>query len=485
MNDVTRATVDAIDGDVLPREGDVIDGEFRIERRLAAGAMGVVFEATQLSLGRPVALKVIRPELLSRPESVARFLREARACARVAHPNVVQVFAAQARGTRAYLAMELLHGESLAARIARAGPLSLEEATRVATEVLDGLGAVHREGVVHRDVKPENVFLATSDGAARAVVVDFGVARLPTSDETPSMTREGGILGTPGYMSPEQVRGEIDIDARSDVYAVGATLYEMLAGAAPFEGRTGPAVYAAIVRGECPRLRDRAPGVSPSLVVAVERAMTTEREGRFGSASEFAAALRSIAFDATLPALVTPRPSSLGTPRRHHPRSRAAGLGVVALAVAVLAVATARRGGEVTGPRPPREIPGLRDAVGTAAEAQRVAPQHVEAQRVAPSLPHPVNRVARNSALAPRAQRAASAMRVVVRTEEGARVGVHGGALDTVAVFRRPRDLAVAELVVAVMPSRVCCQIPHEDRIVCAPVRVNTEGEGHANCFAP
>ena len=210
-------------------------GRYRVTRTLGQGGMGVVYAAHDDRLDRDVAIKVVRPEIVADPVAFERFRREARAAARVSHPHICALYELDEDGGQPFLVMELLQGESLAARLER-GPLPVAEAIAAADAILDALSALHRCGIIHRDLKPANIFL--TDGGVK--LVDFGLARRPgSSRETgeTDLTDTGVLAGTPRYMSPEQLRGE-PADERSDVFAAAAVIYETIAGRPAFDGRT-------------------------------------------------------------------------------------------------------------------------------------------------------------------------------------------------------------------------------------------------------
>ncbi|MFI5299600.1 MAG: serine/threonine-protein kinase [Polyangiales bacterium] len=223
----------------------IIAGKYRVLACVGAGGMGVVYAAENLELGRLVALKVLPPELGASPAVAARFRREARAAARIQSEHVVQVFdVGTDPSCGLFLVMELLNGEDLCHRLARAGRLSPAVAAAIATQVGRGLARAHASGVIHRDLKPANVFLSThDDGALHVRIVDFGIAKLVTElvESDRNVTRDGTLVGTASYMSPEHARGE-PLDARTDIWALGAVLYEMLAGVPPYPEQHAPAL---------------------------------------------------------------------------------------------------------------------------------------------------------------------------------------------------------------------------------------------------
>lgn len=277
-------------------------GTFRLLRRLGEGGMGVVFEARDERLDRTVAIKMIRED--SRVQSVReRFWREARAAARVSHPNVCQLFDVGDDGGDLYIAMELLEGEALSTRLER-GALAMAEAGQVTLGILAALEALHRHSIVHRDLKPSNAFL-TPHGVK---LLDFGLARAfeesPAGAET-AITQTGVVVGTPRYMSPEQWMGQ-PLDARSDVFATGALLFEMLTGTPAFQGNTPAEVRQATLFGQAPVLAG--PAAVAALDDVLHRALAKEPAARFASASEMAAELREAlrhAGDAEVPRIRT------------------------------------------------------------------------------------------------------------------------------------------------------------------------------------
>jgi non-specific serine/threonine protein kinase len=273
--------------------GIVVDGKYRIERLLGAGGMGAVYSANHLQLQRAVALKAIRGDLVDNPTTGERFRREAVAVARLRHPNIVTVHDfGVSPDVGAYLVMERLEGRSLRQELARGTRFELATALSITAQICAAVGAAHRAGVVHRDLKPDNVVLEPRDGGVAVKVVDFGLAKLEAAirETGAALTHEDAIVGTPAYMAPEQCRGE-EADARSDVYSIGCLLFEMLTGRPPFTGATPWALVYQQVNDPPPRPSDLAPGLGPAVDNAISRALAKEPAERFETADAFAEAL--------------------------------------------------------------------------------------------------------------------------------------------------------------------------------------------------
>jgi serine/threonine protein kinase len=271
-------------------------GPYEIVSQLGAGGMGTVYRAHDSRLRRDVALKVISASLL-RADSVERFEREARAAAALNHPNIVAVFDVNIEGPVPYVVSELLEGESLRARIDR-GPVPYRRAVDYAIQVAQALAAAHAKRILHRDVKPGNVFL-TSDG--RVKLLDFGLAKLPPPDSldlsqqstTPDLSHPGRALGTAAYMSPEQVLGQ-DVDHRSDIFALGSVLYETLTGVRAFQRPSAVETMSAVLREEPPDVLSLNPAVPPAAAATVRRCLEKSRDERFQSARDLAFHLQQL-----------------------------------------------------------------------------------------------------------------------------------------------------------------------------------------------
>ncbi|WP_236604641.1 serine/threonine-protein kinase [Sandaracinus amylolyticus] len=264
--------------------GRIVRRKWRLDALLGMGGMAAVYAATHRN-GHRVALKLLHPWLLAWPDARERFLRESYVANSIAHPGVVPVADDdEAEDGAPFLVMELLHGESLEDRIARLGPMSFSEALLVANDLLDVLAAAHAASVVHRDVKPDNVFLERAQPRGRLRLLDFGIARLREIAGEGAETRQGVLLGTPAYMSPEQALGQWNrVDARTDLWAVGATLFAMISGRPPRRGDDVRALIAAS-QEPLPDLRDLVPDVPEPLAKLVAKATAYDRDARFADA---------------------------------------------------------------------------------------------------------------------------------------------------------------------------------------------------------
>jgi eukaryotic-like serine/threonine-protein kinase len=278
----------------INREGSILAEKYRIARQLGAGGMGAVFEAEHLFLKRRFAIKFLRSELLGNAELVARFRREAQASGQLEHENIASVtdFGVTPSGTP-YFVMEYLQGENLSRIIKREGPLTPPRAVSLVMQACRGVAAAHARGIVHRDLKPDNLFVCPrEDGSEWLKILDFGIAKIRMStDDEGTNTKTGTTMGTPYYMSPEQARGDRNVDHRTDVYSLGAVLYEALCNSKPHDGTTYNEIIYAILSREPVSLPELRPELPHGLVGVVERAMAREPADRFASMAEFASAL--------------------------------------------------------------------------------------------------------------------------------------------------------------------------------------------------
>ncbi len=272
--------------DTLEHLKAALADRYAIEREIGSGGMAVVYLARDLRLDRAVALKVLRPELAA-SLGVERFIREIEIAGKLNHPNILPLYDSGEADGLLYYAMPYVEGESLRDLLAREQQLPLDEALRITREVADALSHAHAYGVIHRDIKPENIMFQ----AGHAVVSDFGIARAVTEAGGEKLTQTGVAVGTPAYMSPEQAAGVGTIDARSDVYALGCLLYEMLAGEAPFTGPTAQAIMARHAMDPVPSLRTVRDTISVGVEGAITQALSKVPADRFRTATEFAEAL--------------------------------------------------------------------------------------------------------------------------------------------------------------------------------------------------
>ncbi len=287
------------------RENEIVGGRFRLERLLGEGGMGVVWAAHDLGTDRRVALKFLRVANLT--EQIAkRFYREARAAMAVRHPNVVRIHEVFV-GTdgRPVMSMDYLEGESLAERLEREGKLSLAAFSEVFLPVVSAIGAAHERGIIHRDLKPENIFLCRTMTGFEVRVLDFGIAKLTASDgeaaATAGLTATGAMMGTPYYMSPEQVFAHKDIDHRSDIWSLGVIMYECLSGKKPVRGDSIGAILQVIMTAIPEPLRVVEPTLPPDLLALADAMLTVRKEGRPSSLAEVAAVIERYSLTKTLP----------------------------------------------------------------------------------------------------------------------------------------------------------------------------------------
>jgi eukaryotic-like serine/threonine-protein kinase len=409
----------------IPQAGEVVAGKYRIGERIGTGGMGIVVSAEHVLLSDRIALKLLNPALATTGANAARFLREAKATSRIKSEHVVRVMDAGTTDAGVhYIAMELLEGEDLLQAI-KDGPLDISLAVDCILQAAEGLAEAHALGVVHRDIKPSNLWLTRRrDGSPLVKVLDFGISKLlPDGEGTPRLTRSGAIFGSPKYMSPEQLRSAKDADAKSDVWALGVALHEILTGSLPFAGTTVTSVLVGIAAGSPIRLRTVREGAPEGIERAILACLKKDRAKR-ASLADLAVALRpfaskdgalsadrvigasghpitprkslppdydTLAFDATQPNLSTTQPV-LPSPRGHH--SMTVRIGALALIAASSVVAYRFFRAEAPPPASPtastidaNELPILIDA----ASAPTTPPRGTGAtpETSLPRTPHP------------------------------------------------------------------------------------------------
>ena len=290
--------------------GKDIAGQFRILQRIGSGGMGAVYKAEQPEMNRFVAIKILHPKYVSRPDLVSRFRREARAMSHLSHPNTARVFMyGQLEDGACYIVMEYLEGKNLAQVTRAEGMLQPARAVNIMVQVCGALEEAHRQGMVHRDLKPENIFLTTQGGIADyPKVLDFGLAKVTQREMRPGsliLTQEGMVFGTPEFMSPEQLSGD-NVDGRSDLYSLALVLYQMLSGKLPFEATTVQETMIKRLTEEPAKLTDVRPDLvfPPGLQAVLDSALTRTPAQRYQSVAKFAADV----------AAVTGRPGGPGRP---------------------------------------------------------------------------------------------------------------------------------------------------------------------------
>jgi serine/threonine protein kinase len=276
---------------------NALGAAYEVKAEIGRGGMGVVYRAQDRKLHRDVAIKVLPPDLAFRDEVRVRFLREAETAAQLNHPNIVPIYSVDDHDGLVWFVMGLVEGESLAARLAYDPRPPLDDVRRILRDVADALAYAHAHGIIHRDIKPDNILLERQSG--RPVVTDFGIARALEADSRLTLT--GIAVGTPAYMSPEQATGEREVDGRSDLYSLAVVGYQMLAGELPFQATNTPAMLMKHINEPLPPLRERYRDIPPGLAAAIERALAKKPNDRWRDAGEFRDAIASNETDSASP----------------------------------------------------------------------------------------------------------------------------------------------------------------------------------------
>ena len=297
------------DDELRARVDRVLAEHYTLDREIGRGGMGIVYQARDRRLKRLVAVKLLPPELAFRPEIRSRFLREAETAAGLSHPNIVPIYSVDERDGLVYFVMAYIEGETLGERMKARGPLPADEVRRILCDVSDALAYAHTRGVVHRDIKPDNILLDRESG--RPMVTDFGIARAVSDSADSRLTATGMAIGTPAYMSPEQSAGERDVDGRSDLYSLGVVGYQMLAGVPPFTAGSTPALLVKHLSERPIPVSERRPDTPPDLAEAVMRLLEKDPGDRYASAADFEAVLEGRGQDVAPPRRASTAPGAL------------------------------------------------------------------------------------------------------------------------------------------------------------------------------
>jgi serine/threonine protein kinase len=282
---------DPTDKPLPSRLSQALGGMYTLEGEIGRGGMGVVYRARDERLQRRVAIKVLPPELAFQSDIRERFTREAQTAARLSHPHIVPIHTVGEGQGLVYFVMGYVDGESVGGRIKRRGKLPIEEARRIMKETADALSAAHSLGVIHRDIKPDNILLEGTRG--RVMVTDFGIAKALSQASGATLTGAGVAIGTPSFMSPEQAAGEKEIDGRSDLYSLGIVAYQMLTGELPFYAPTVAGILMKQITEPAPDLRTRRPDAPEDLALAVSRCLEKDPENRWPTADSLRRSLEN------------------------------------------------------------------------------------------------------------------------------------------------------------------------------------------------
>jgi serine/threonine-protein kinase len=309
---VPDPVVSSSDAELRAHVERVLSSNYELDREIGRGGMGIVYKAKDRRLKRPVAIKLLPPELAFRGEIRSRFLKEAETAAQLSHPNIVPIYSVDERDGLVYFVMAFVDGENLAARLHSEGRLNSTEARRILKEVAEALAYAHERGVVHRDIKPDNILLCVDDDS-RVMVTDFGIARAVSEGSDSRLTATGMAIGTPAYMSPEQSMGERDIDGRADLYALGVVGYQMLAGELPFNAPSTPALLVKQISERPTPIDVHRPDAPSDLARAIMMLLEKDPANRFPSADALVTALDTGDVPQLPPSSFTQEPNRLAS----------------------------------------------------------------------------------------------------------------------------------------------------------------------------
>jgi serine/threonine protein kinase len=367
-------------------------GYYRMIEKIGAGGMGEVWKAEDTRLGRIVAIKILPPAIAADQDAIARMRREARTAAQINHPNIATIYSFEEIADRLFIVMEFVEGEPLTALIARGG-IAEADVCRIGRDVAEALSEAHAKGIVHRDIKPDNVIVS----GRRVKVLDFGIAKqvegvAGSNDPTAYVTQQGMIIGTIQYMSPEQALGK-PLDARTDIFSLGIVLYQMATGRLPFKGETVTETMTQIIRDDPPDPAAVNRALSPSLAAIIARCLRKTREQRFESAGELAAALDAQLVKATTAPMTTNAPHAAPTVlTAAHPVPKKQSLAWIGWLIAVIAIAAAAAFALMPRhpalPAPSTTKPVVTQTTATTAPAPVPATTSVEVAEEKPSVKH-------------------------------------------------------------------------------------------------